>query len=195
MSVRVTLREHLQTVDQNAQANEKNFESLKKRMKKKFKECGYPNASKNDTLVMQYIHMIFKTQDYRCTHWIPVKEGELNGVWNRPHPGYRGWKADYIMYEIDHIHPVNAGGGEHLQNFQFLSANANEFVKCSLTIEDLLKRVDLSGVLKRRIARVMKRRERLFATKKWQKFMDKMNKLDPRPVLPTPPVEAENENG
>ena len=188
MTQKVTLNEHLQSLDQNSQANEKNIKSLTKRMKKKFKDCGYPNASKDDDLVLEYIDMIFKTQGYRCTHWLKVKEGQLNGVWNRPHPKYRGWKADYVMYEIDHVHPVNAGGGDDLKNFQFLSANANEFVKCSLTYEDLLRRRDLSCFLKRRIKSVLKKRENLFKSRRWNKFMDKMNALDPRP-------EVANESG
>ena len=180
---KVTLNEHLQMVDQNSQANADNIKSLTKRMKQKFKDCGYPVAAKDDSLVLEYIHMIFKTQDYRCTHWIPIKEGELNGVWNRPGPGYRNWKIDSVLYEIDHVLPVNADGEEDLENYQFLSANANQFIKCSLTVEDLLRRVDLSGVLKRRIIRVMKRRKKLFASKKWEKFMKRMNECDPRPKV------------
>ena len=93
--------------------------------------------------------MIFETQDYRCTHWLHVEEDELNGLWNRPGKDYNSWKTPYIKYEIDHVHPVNAGGTDRLDNFQFLSANANQFTKCSLTYDDLLKRVDLSDLLKR----------------------------------------------
>ena len=63
-------------------------------------------------------------------------------------------------------------------NFQFLSANANQFVKCSLTYDDLLKRIDLSDILKDRIRDVLRRREELFASKKWANFINKINKID-----------------
>ena len=122
--------------------------------------------------------MIFETQDYRCTHWLQTKEGELNGVWNRPRTGYCLWKKTKVHYEIDHVHPINAGGVDDLMNFQFLSANANQFVKCSLTYDDLLKRIDLSDILKDRIRDVLRRREELFASKKWSDFINKINKID-----------------
>ena len=174
MTYKVTLNEHLQTLDQNSQVSEIELNSLRRRVTKKFKECGYENASKDSNLVNEYIDMIFKTQDYRCTHWIRVKSGELNGVWNRPAKGYRNWKTKEVKYEIDHVHPRNAGGIDDLKNFQFLSANANQFVKCSLTYEDLLKRVDLSGRLKRRIKTVLRRRTRLFLSKKWTSFESRL---------------------
>jgi len=174
MTYKVTLNEHLQTLDQNSQVSEIELNSLRRRVTKKFKECGYENASKDSNLVNEYIDMIFKTQAYRCTHWIRVKSGELNGVWNRPAKGYRNWKTKEVKYEIDHVHPRNAGGIDDLKNFQFLSANANQFVKCSLTYEDLLKRVDLSGRLKRRIKTVLRRRTRLFLSKKWTSFESRL---------------------
>ena len=175
MTYKVTLNEHLETLDQNSQVSDIEMESLKRRVSKKFKDCGYEAASKEPTLVAEYINMIFKTQDYRCTHWIRVKEGQLNGVWNRPAKGYRNWKSKEVKYEIDHVHPRNAGGIDDLKNFQFLSANANQFVKCSLTYDDLLKRVDLSGRLKRRIRTVLRRRARLFHSKKWTSFETRLN--------------------
>mgnify|MGYP003141948129 FL=1 len=169
----MTLREHLEILDQNGKAEpgQKAMTSLHHRVKKIFRQLGYTKAAKNDTLVTQYINMIFGTQDYRCTHWLPTTGDELNGVWNRPGAGYGMWKRDEVQYEIDHVHPVNAGGADHLENFQFLSGNANQFVKCSLTYDDLLKRVDLSGALKDRIRDVLKRREELFASAEWKNFI------------------------
>ena len=171
--VKMTLREHLEILDQNGKAEpgQKAMTSLHRRVKKLFRQLGYTKAAKNDTLVTQYINMIFGTQDYRCTHWLPTTGDELNGVWNRPGAGYGMWKRDEVQYEIDHVHPVNAGGADHLENFQFLSGNANQFVKCSLTYDDLLKRVDLSGALKDRIRDVLKRREELFASAEWKNFI------------------------
>ena len=171
--IKMTLREHLEILDQNGKAEpgQKAMTSLHHRVKKIFRQLGYTKAAKNDTLVTQYINMIFGTQDYRCTHWLPTTGDELNGVWNRPGAGYSMWKRDEVQYEIDHVHPVNAGGADHLENFQFLSGNANQFVKCSLTYDDLLKRVDLSGALKDRIRDVLKRREELFASAEWKNFI------------------------
>ena len=175
---KMTLREHLDGLDQNSRAGSEELLSLHKRVKKKFKELGYVNTAKNDGLITKYVRMIFETQDYRCTHWLQTKEGELNGVWNRPGTGYCLWKKTKVHYEIDHVHPINAGGVDDLMNFQFLSANANQFVKCSLTYDDLLKRIDLSDRLKDRIRDVLRRREELFASKKWADFMNKINKID-----------------
>ena len=174
MTYKVTLNEHLVTLDQNSTVSDIERLSLQRRVAQKFKDCGYEAASKDRELVNEYIDMIFKTQDYRCTHWLRVKEGQLNGVWNRPSKGYQNWKTKEVKYEIDHVHPRNAGGVDHIENFQFLSANANQFVKCSLTYDDLLRRHDLSGRLKRRIRTVLRRRTKLFASKQWANFLAKL---------------------
>jgi hypothetical protein len=170
--IKMTLREHLEILDQNGKAEpgQVAMTSLHRRVKKLLKQLGYVKAAKNDTLVAQYVNMIFETQDYRCTHWLPTTGAELNGVWNRPGASYGMWKRDEVQYEIDHVHPVNAGGEDHLENFQFLSGNANQFVKCSLTYDDLFRRIDLSDALKDRIRDVLKRREELFASEDWRNF-------------------------
>ena len=176
--MKVTLREHLNTLDQNSMAGVEEIASLTKRMKKKFKDCGYEKCSRDPLLVRKYVDFIFETQDWRCTHWLPVGNGERNGVWNRPFPGYRGWKTKRVLYEIDHVHPITAGGTARLTNFQFLSANANQFVKCSLTYEDLLRRVDLSDKLKDRIMDVLDRREALFSSLEWNSFVAELNRIE-----------------
>ena len=179
---KMTLREHLDGLDQNSKAGQEELLSLHRRVKKKFKELGYINTAKNDMLITKYIQMIFETQDYRCTHWLQTKGDELNGVWNRPGTGYCLWHKTTVHYEIDHVFPINAGGQDGLKNFQFLSANANQFVKCSLTYDDLLKRIDLSDILKDRIRDVLARREQLFASRKWANFIKQIDKLDPAEV-------------
>ena len=143
----------------------------------KFKDMGYTRLAKNQFLIRDYIDMIFETQDHRCTHWIETKEDQLNGVWNRPGSGYSLWKRADVVYELDHVFPVNAGGTDGFENFQFLSANANAFVKCSLTYDDLLKRVDLSRKLKTRIRKVLRRRKKLFKSEKWKNWIEKVNKM------------------
>tara|TARA_R100001015_G_C4630558_1_gene192272 strand:- start:2702 stop:3280 length:579 start_codon:yes stop_codon:yes gene_type:complete len=175
---KVTLREHLDTIDQNGKVSEKAIFSLITRLKKTFRQMGYTRLAKNQFLIRDYIDMIFETQDYRCTHWLEVKENELNGVWNRPGSGYSLWKREDVVYELDHVHPVNSDGTDGFENFQFLSANANQFVKCSLTYDDLLKRVDLSDRLKDRIRDVLRRRAELFASEKWNNWIDKVNNLE-----------------
>ena len=175
---KVTLREHLSTIDQNITVSEKQIVSLVRRMKKIFKNMGYTRLAKNQFLVRDFIDMIFETQDYRCTHWLQTQEGELNGVWNRPFGGYVGWKTKEVMYEVDHVHPVNSDGLDSFENFQFLSANANQFTKCSLTYDDLLRRVDLSDRLKDRIRDVLRRREELFASDRWNEWLQKVEDME-----------------
>ena len=188
--MKVTLNEHLEMVDQNSQASKNEIDSLCERIRKKFKACGYETVYKGyksrdvskrqecQNLIREYVRMIFETQDFRCTHWLPVKKGELNGVWNRPGAGFCNWKRTDIIYEIDHVNPVNAGGVDSLDNFQFLSSNANQFVKCSLTYDDLLCRVDLSKALKNRIKKVLSDRERLFKSDKWKNFLSRLEKAN-----------------
>ena len=178
MKNKVTLKEHLDMLDQNSRVSNKEIKSLCRRMRQKLKDCGYTTACYNEDLVLEYIKMIFEAQDYRCTHWLPVSKGELNGVWNRPQAGYRGWKTTEVAYEIDHVHPVNAGGQDELTNFQFLSANANQFTKCSLTYDDLLRRVDLSDKLKERIRLVLHKRETLFKSERWANFINQLNQCE-----------------
>jgi len=170
-----TLNEHLEQIDQNSKANRAQRETLAKRFAPLFRKLGYKNSAKDPAILLEYVEMIFDCQDYRCTHWLPVLEGQLNGVWNRPHAGYRGWQTTDVWYEIDHVHPVNAGGTDSLTNFQFLSANANQFVKCSLTYDDLLRRVDLSDALKDRIRYVLQRRKQLFTSERWTNFVKKLS--------------------
>ncbi len=175
---KITLREHLDSLDQNSKAGREEIGSLLKRMKKRFRDIGYVKVSKSDMLVLEYIRMIFETQDYRCTHWLQTTGDQLNGVWNRPGTKYCLWHKKTVHYEIDHVFPVNAGGTDDLKNFQFLSANANQFVKCSLTYQDLLKRIDLSDILKDRIRNVLARRQKLFSSDKWKNYIDKINKYE-----------------
>ena len=174
MKKKTTLNEHLENLNQNSRAGNKEISSLRKRIGEKFALCGYKEASTDVNLVNEYIEMIFKTQTNRCTFWLRVGKGQLNGLWNAPYRDYIGWKSKIIWYEVDHVNPVNNGGIDHLENYQFLSANANRFTKCSLTIDDLLRRVDLSDRLKRRISAVMKRRKKLFKSEEWKTFMKKM---------------------
>ena len=177
---KVTLREHLDMLDQNSTVSEHEAESVCRRMQKKFELCGYSEAAQDMGLIQEYVQMIFETQGFRCTHWIKTEGEQLNGVWNRPCRGYLGWKTTEVKYEIDHVHPINAGGLDELTNYQFLSANANQFTKCSLTYDDLLKRVDLSAKLKKRIRSVLSKRRRLFRSKKWKQFVAKLDALENR---------------
>jgi hypothetical protein len=176
--MKITLNEHLKTLNQNSKAGPEEIASLLRNLKAKFKKWGRPEFAKRDDLVLRYINLIFETQDYRCTHWLPVKKGQLNGVWNRPHAYYRGWKTKKVMYEVDHVYPINAGGMHTLENFQFLSANANQFVKCSLTYPDLLRRVDLSDALKDRIVDVLARRKALFHSKEWIELKEEIRLVE-----------------
>jgi hypothetical protein len=189
---KITLREHLNILDQNATVTEQEKERLVNVLRKKLKSLGYPNVwkaagqkKKNPeksqeclNLLREYVDLIFKTQDNRCSFYLPTIGDQLNGLWNRPQAAFKDWKKDNIVYEIDHVVPVNAGGKDVLENYQFLSANANQFTKTSLTYEDLLRRVDLSDALKDRIRTVLSRRKELFASKQWKQFMTKFDNME-----------------
>ena len=100
------------------------------------------------------------------------KNDEINGVWNNPGTSYKHWHSDWINYEVDHVVPVNSDGEDNLQNVQFLSPNANRFIKCSMTNEQLLRRIDLSDRLKERIREVQEKRASLFASIFWRDLID-----------------------
>ena len=178
---KVTLKEHLTLIDQNAKANMGDANALIDRLRPIFRKCGYSAAADNSSLIQEYIIMIFNTQDCRCSHWVETMEGELNSVWNNPGTDYRLWKTHRINYEIDHVVPINAGGEDTLENIQFLSPNANRFIKNSMTYDDLLRRVDLSDRLKSRIRQVLANREELFKSDKWKAFINKLKVLEPMP--------------
>jgi len=175
---KTTLKEHIRILDQNEKAGIRALKNLLYKMRYKLKDIGYPRVSENDDLIYEYMNLIFETQDYRCTHWLEVKDGEINSSWNAPGSDYFKWRSSFLYYEIDHVYPCNAGGKDGLENFQFLSANANRFIKCSMVYEDLLKRVDLSDRLKDRIRNVLARRKELFKSKKWKDFVKKLENYE-----------------
>ena len=177
---RYTITEHLKTINQNGKANAKEINMLVNRVRDKFRKNGLSKAADNDELIMEYIHMIFETQDYRCSFWLQASNNELNGVWNSQKRS--GWATKNIFYEIDHVVPVNAGGSDSLKNFQFLSQNANHFTKCSLTMDQVLKRVDLSDKLKNRLREVMKKRHELFNSNKWKDYVERVKSFENKEV-------------
>ncbi len=173
---RYTITEHLRTIDQNGKATQREIKMLVNRVKDKFRRNGLIKAAENDQLIMEYINMIFETQDYKCSFWLQTNEGEINGIWNSPKKS--GWATRNIYYEIDHVNPVNAGGSDSLKNFQFLSQNANHFTKCSLTMKQVLKRIDLSEKLKVRLREVMRKREELFNSEKWKNYIERVKSFE-----------------
>lgn len=175
-----TITEHLKTINQNGKATTKEINMLVNRVRDKFRRNGLVNTADSDELVMEYIHMIFETQGYRCSFWLETKEEEINGIWNSPKRS--GWATKNIFYEIDHVVPVNAGGSDSLKNFQFLSQNANHFTKCSLTMEQTLRRVDLSKSLKNRLKEVMEKREKLFNSNKWKDYIKRVKSFEIKEV-------------
>jgi len=171
-----TISEHLKTIDQNGKATEREIRMLVKRVRNKFRYNGLMKSAENDSLIYEYIHMIFSTQDYRCSFWLHVEEDEINGIWNGPQKS--GWATESILYEIDHVNPVNAGGSDSLTNFQFLSANANQFTKCSLPMSLIFKRRDLSIELKNRLRNVLEKREELFNSEIWKDYTDRVKSYE-----------------
>jgi hypothetical protein len=175
---KVKLKEHIERLDQNKKAGIKEIKLLLPKIKNKFKDAGWHFSSENEEFLFEYIKLIFETQDFRCTHWLQTEGDEINGSWNAPGTNYYLWKTNIIYYEIDHVYPCNAGGKDNLENFQFLSANANRFIKCSLVYKDLLKRVDLSDRLKDRIRDVLAKRKALFKSEKWKKYIEKLENYE-----------------
>ena len=173
---RYTITEHLKTINQNGKASVREIGMLVNRVRNKFRENNYHKTANNDKLIYEYIHMIFETQNYRCSFWLEAGKDEINGVWNSPKRS--GWVSQNIYYEIDHVNPVNAGGSNSLKNFQFLSQNANHFTKCSLTMDQVLRRVDLSDKLKNRLREVMEKREQLFNSDKWNDYIERINSYE-----------------
>ena len=171
-----TITEHLKTINQNGQASIREIKMLVNRIRGKFRANGFHRTADNDNLIMEYIYMIFETQDYRCTFWLEAGENEINGVWNSPKKS--GWATKNIYYEVDHVNPINAGGSDSLTNFQFLSQNANHFTKCSLTMDQVLKRVDLSEKLKDRLRQVMKKRNELFNSDRWKDYTTRVKAFE-----------------
>tara|TARA_R110002126_G_C10235347_1_gene480484 strand:+ start:51 stop:629 length:579 start_codon:yes stop_codon:yes gene_type:complete len=169
---KATIAEHLGRIDQNARARKIELMNLMPKVKRFFVSCGYPKSAQNETIIKNFIKLIFQAQDGRCGLWIQTKNDEINGVWNNPGTSYKHWHSDWINYEVDHVVPVNSDGEDNLQNVQFLSPNANRFIKCSMTNEQLLRRIDLSDRLKERIREVQEKRASLFASIFWRDLID-----------------------
>ena len=179
-----TLNEHLMRLDQNRKVNRFETNYLIPKVKKLFRKCGFYEASKEISLIKRYITMIFLAQEARCSYWIKTEEGEINGVWNSPGAQYENWYSDWIRYELDHVEPANSGGTDDLENIQFLSPNNNRFIKCALTVEQLLKRVDLSKEFKDRVRYVQQKRKELFSSDRWKEFINEIEDLELKSLIP-----------
>ena len=175
---KVSVKEHLSKIDQNKTVGKEELVALFPKVKAALIECGFHKASKRFKIITEYIDLIFQTQDYRCTHWLQTKEGELNGVWNNPGYEYKLWKIEHIHYQVDHVIPKNCGGEDKLTNLQFLSPNNNQFMKCSLTYSDFLRRIDISDRLKERVLEVLEKREELFTSQRWADFIKKIELIE-----------------
>ena len=182
---KTTIGEHLRRIDQNSPVKKMELNNLIPKVKRFFIACGYPVSAQDSDVVNRFIKLIFKTQGNRCGHYLQTSGDQINGVWNNPGTKYKHWHSNWINYEIDHVRPINCGGEDSLENAQFLSPNANRFVKCSMTNEQLLRRVDLSVSLKERIINVQKRRAELFESDTWKNFINLLNEIDKK-VLDKP---------
>ena len=175
---KTTIAEHLSRIDQNGTVTEYEIRKLVPKVRDFFIACDLVKCSRDFRLMKYFIKLIFETQGNRCGLWLQTREGEINSVWNNPGNEYNHWHSNWISYEVDHVEPVNAGGGECLTNAQFLSPNANRFIKCSLTNDQLLRRIDLSDRLKDRIREVQKKRQELFNSQTWHDFIDLVDEIE-----------------
>ena len=180
-----TITEHLKQINQNAKANSDNIDSLVYRLSNKgnerygryFKKAGYPICGGRADIIKEFVEMIFETQDNHCSMYVPTKEGQIGTHWHRPG---KAWYQDQLKYEIDHVEPTNAGGKDSLENIQFLSPNANQFLKNSLTCDLFFRCVHISDVTKQRFKQVLENRKKLFKSKKWKDFIHKCEKIEGR---------------
>jgi len=179
-----TLGEHISRLDQNRTVNKLETNHLISKVENLFRKCGFHQAAKNKDLVKRYITMIFLTQEARCSYWIETEEGEINGVWNGPGTHYEHWHSDWIRFELDHVMPLNSGGSDTLTNIQFLSPNNNRFIKCALTVEQLLKCVYLSEAFKDRVRHVQQKRKELFSSIRWKTFINEIEDLELNSQIP-----------
>ena len=183
-----TITEHLKQINQNARANTMNFDSLVKRLSNSgsektgrlFMKAGYPICGDKPEIIKEYVHMIFETQDYHCSMYVPTTGDQIGSHWHRP--GY-GWRRHVLMFEIDHVEPVNNGGKDRLDNLQFLSPNANQFLKTSLTPDMFLRCVHISDATKNRFRQVLQNRQRLFESQRWKDFIHKCEAIEGRVEL------------
>ena len=176
-----TLTEHLSQLDTNKRAGHKEFVALSKKVKYYFYLNGYKKSENNPALVLEYIKMIFETQDFRCTHDLPISGNQVSATWNAPGKNFNNWRTADVVYEIDHTVPVNSGGDNSLENLQFLSGNANRFKKCSMTYDYYLRRIDITKAEKQRIVSVLKRKDKLFNSQKWLDFKKKLEEYENTP--------------
>jgi len=179
-----TLGAHISLLDQNRTVNKLETNHLISKVENLFRKCGFPKAAMDKDLIKRYITMIFLTQDARCSYWVKAKEGEINSVWNSPGTQYEHWHSDWIRFELDHVEPLNCGGADALTNIQFLSPNNNRFIKCALTVEQLLKCVHLSVEFKDRVRHVQQKRKELFLSNRWKAFINKIEYLELKSAIP-----------
>jgi|ETNvirenome_6_85_1030632.scaffolds.fasta_scaffold09036_4 hypothetical protein len=176
-----TLSEHLQQIETNRPAGHKEFVALSRKVKYYFFLNGYKKSQYNPALTMEYVKMIFEIQDFRCTHDLPTSGDQVSATWNAPGKDFNNWKTTDVVYEVDHIVPVNSGGDNSLENLQFLSGNANRYKKCSMTYDYYFRRVDVTDAEKERIRSVLKRREALLSSQRWLDFKQKLEDYEKTP--------------
>lgn len=196
------LMEWLKIVDQNLPVNYVEIDRISKsdsfREKlyranyKKLADVNYQSKSKNikftsiknknysieaENLRKEYVQLILETQDYKCALWIPSIEIQpgiyANISWPRPNT----FKNKIMTLETDHVIPIINQGKDHLENYMFLSAMANQFVKNQLPFE-VVGKIYQSQPLINRVEYILQKRKKLFLSTNWKNFIKKINNFE-----------------
>lgn len=193
---KVPISEYIKHTDQDAQieseqlCNFSNSDSLRKNLiwaghdkvtnasETKNGNIKYHQQNKTDFCVTAYqlrwkfCDYIFQTQDYRDFLWTPSEEiipGIYgNTCWIMPSQ----FRTFELTYQVDHVTPIAAGGLDELENYAFLTAMSNMFIKNQLPIDYLSGLY--GGYFSTRIREVMNNRKDLFASIEWKEFNEQL---------------------
>jgi hypothetical protein len=187
LSDKRTLSDHLTQILPNRDANVGNCEATRLadsvciHLKHYFPILAKKSNPQSKKLREKFVRLILSTQDNKdFIYYKPSNDDTPNQSWNRPSAGYRQWRISYLMYEWDHVIPLNNLNKDGnccrdvhaLENLALMSGNCNQFVKCSLSIEMMLKilRGKNDNVLIDRITKVLDNRNKLFSSVEWANF-------------------------
>jgi len=118
---------------------------------------------------IEYVDMIFKTQGYRDLFYY-ISPAGLSPNWPKP----TSFHHDELHYQTDHLLSSRYGGPNSLENYCFLTANINEYLKNQASIEQLLNIYCELTAMCDSVRNGLKERKKLFASQKWTDFLTKI---------------------
>jgi len=166
-----TFREKLLRVGRNDFGYEEGFKKLANVTTYGNSRVSFPSIKSRyldplaETLRLEYVEMIFETQDNR-DFFFYISPGGRSFSWIMPNC----FKAYEIRYETDHLRAKKRGGVDSLENLAFFTANTNRMMKNQLLIDEFLDLYCPITELCQRITDNLKRREVFFASSEWSSF-------------------------